>query len=105
MHADAEVAGVTRFSMRDSDVPAPQSSMDSSTWSAKGSDRYAPPGARTRARYTTVASPPRRGVSVGSLYRYFSNEQAIQYRLQVDEWQKTGAALHTLSTDTSRCAR
>lgn len=62
-------------------------------------------GARTRARYTTVASPPRRGVSVGSLYRYFSNEQAIQYRLQVDEWQKTGAALHTLSTDTSRCAR
>lgn len=46
-----------------------------------------------------------RGVSVGSLYRYFSNEQAIQYRLQVDEWQKTGAALHTLSTDTSRCAR
>lgn len=61
---------------------------------------------RARAPGTPpFASPPRRGVSVGSLYRYFSNEQAIQYRLQVDEWQKTGAALHTLSTDTSRCAR
>ena len=53
-------------------------------------------------RFTTVRVAAAAGVIVGSLYQYFPNKQAILYRLQVDEWQKTGAALHTLLTETSR---
>jgi AcrR family transcriptional regulator len=33
------------------------------------------------------------GVSVGSLYQYFPNKEAIFFRLQTDEWDQTGAAL------------
>lgn len=47
-------------------------------------------GARkfTTARVAEVA-----GVSVGSLYQYFPNKEAILFRLQADEWDQTGALL------------
>ena len=54
------------------------------------------------ARFTTIRVAEKAGVSVGSLYQYFPNKQAILYRLQRDEWEKTGAAIDALLGDTSR---
>ncbi|HSY22708.1 MAG TPA: TetR/AcrR family transcriptional regulator [Polyangiaceae bacterium] len=54
------------------------------------------------ARFTTIRVAETAGVSVGSLYQYFPNKQAILFRLQQDEWEKTGAAIDTLLGDTSR---
>jgi AcrR family transcriptional regulator len=48
------------------------------------------------ARFTTIRVAEAAGVSVGSLYQYFPNKQAILFRLQVDEWQRTGAVLESL---------
>jgi AcrR family transcriptional regulator len=42
------------------------------------------------------------GVSVGSLYQYFPNKQAILYRLQVDEWEKTGERIDAILCDAGR---
>ena len=53
-------------------------------------------------RFTTTAVAAAAGVSVGSLYQYFPNKLAILYRLQLDEWQKTGETLLVILTDTSR---
>lgn len=47
-------------------------------------------------RFTTIRVAEAAGVSVGSLYQYFPNKQAILFRLQLDEWEETGAALDAI---------
>jgi len=53
-------------------------------------------------RFTTARVAETAGVSVGSLYQYFPNKEAILFRLQTDEWQRTGDLLHSILADTSR---
>jgi AcrR family transcriptional regulator len=51
--------------------------------------------------FTTIRVAEVAGVSVGSLYQYFPNKQAILYRLQVEEWDQTGATIDAILGDTS----
>jgi AcrR family transcriptional regulator len=47
-------------------------------------------------RFTTARVAEEAGVSVGSLYQYFPNKEAILFRLQSDEWDQTGALLESI---------
>src|ERR1700721_3217402 len=51
------------------------------------------------ARFTTIRVAEVAGVSVGSLYQYFPNKQAILFRLQLDEWHATSAMLDAILAD------
>lgn len=53
-------------------------------------------------RFTTIRVAEAAGVSVGSLYQYFPNKEAILFRLQVDEWRATTAVLDGILADASR---
>ena len=50
-------------------------------------------------RFTTARVAETAGVSVGSLYQYFPNKEAILFRLQTDEWKQTGSLLNHILSD------
>src|ERR1700677_2623492 len=52
-------------------------------------------------RFTTARVAEAAGVSVGSLYQYFPNKEAILFRLQADEWRQTMSQLKRILIDPS----
>lgn len=52
-------------------------------------------------RFTTARVAEKAGVSVGSLYQYFPNKEAILFRLQFDEWQQTTGLIESILADPS----
>ncbi|HET9930997.1 MAG TPA: TetR family transcriptional regulator [Polyangiaceae bacterium] len=52
-------------------------------------------------RFTTIRVAKAAGVSVGSLYQYFPNKQAILYRLQTDEWEQTGRMVDAILSNST----
>lgn len=53
-------------------------------------------------RFTTSRVAETAGVSVGSLYQYFPNKEAILFRLQADEWNRTSELMHGILADVRR---
>jgi AcrR family transcriptional regulator len=51
-------------------------------------------------RFTTARVAEAAGVSVGSLYQYFPNKEAILFGLQTEEWQQTMGELRRILRDT-----
>jgi AcrR family transcriptional regulator len=51
------------------------------------------------ARATTNRIAAAAGVSVGSLYQYFPNKQAVLFRLQTAEWEENSAFLAAILVD------
>jgi AcrR family transcriptional regulator len=52
-------------------------------------------------RFTTARVAEATGISVGSLYQYFPNKEAILFRLQADEWGQTMGQLRRILGDAS----
>jgi AcrR family transcriptional regulator len=50
-------------------------------------------------RFTTARVAEATGISVGSLYQYFPNKEAILFRLQAEEWKGTMGQLHRILGD------
>ena len=50
-------------------------------------------------RFTTARVAEAAGVSVGSLYQYFPNKEAILFRLQSQEWEQTMGELRRVLDD------
>jgi AcrR family transcriptional regulator len=50
-------------------------------------------------RFTTIRVAEQAGISVGSLYQYFPNKEAILFKLQTDEWSDTGRLLGDIMSD------
>jgi AcrR family transcriptional regulator len=53
-------------------------------------------------RFTASRVAEAAGVSVGSLYQYFPNKEAILFRLQTEEWAQTRALVGSILNDTAR---
>jgi AcrR family transcriptional regulator len=51
-------------------------------------------------RFTTIRVAEKAGISIGSLYQYFPNKEAILFKLQTDEWTATGRLLESIMLDT-----
>jgi AcrR family transcriptional regulator len=51
--------------------------------------------------FTMAAIAETAGVSVGSLYQYFPNKQAVLFRLQTEEWQQTASLIEAALSDRS----
>ncbi|EJL93780.1 TetR family transcriptional regulator [Pantoea sp. GM01] len=56
-------------------------------------------------RFTTARVAERAGVSIGSLYQYFPNKAAILFRLQSEEWQRTGNLLGAILRNSAATPR
>src|SRR5581483_8283776 len=52
-------------------------------------------------RFTTARVAETAGISVGSLYQYFPNKEAILFRLQAEEWRQTMTQLRRIFGDAS----
>ena len=53
-------------------------------------------------RFTTARVADEAGISVGSLYQYFPNKEAILFRLQMQEWAQTGELLTRILRDAAQ---